>query len=453
MLRQIICFITLIGTSIAVAVPVKSMLGAFNSQICKEVEPEIPVGTATWGFYVKALEPHSSVSMRTFYNNGSSDRSPEINLEYSIDAGNTWNPFVVGETTIVLPSTGKKCFFRAGEAGNTCFARVSNGSPSYCQGANVFSFTGKVAIGGNIMSLMHHVENESDAMFMPPFATPRDYTDRRFNRLFMADWSSNKSSYSAPDSTALVDAHLLIIPNLRLTAALSYTCVYGYMFAGCKGLVVGPQLSEENLTHHIYRNMFYSCSSLAIAPELPSLKLAQGCYAGMFERCTSLTLPPELPATALQSECYNGMFRSCASLRVAPTLPSTNAAPYCYQNMFLECTSLVNSPELPAVTLATDCYRSMFSACTSLMTAPALPATNLTTRCYREMFRGCSKIDKISVGFIDPTLFESSCYYWLYGVKSTGIFECYSTLGTSETIERGVSACPANWSVVNTDSE
>lgn len=90
----------------------------------------------------------------------------------------------------------------------------------------------------------------------------------------------------------------------------------------------------------------------------------------------------------------------------------------------------------------------MFSQCTSMKNAPALPATALATRCYYEMFSGSSQLSSVEVGF---TSFSDVSYtsYWLMNVAAEGVFKCPAELGTNETITRGESNCPADWTVNN----
>ena len=120
---------------------------------------------------------------------------------------------------------------------------------------------------------------------------------------------------------------------------------------------------------------------------------------------------------------------------------------YCYQYMFKGCTSLVNAPELPATTLAIYCYQYMFKGCTSLVNAPELPATTLKRYCYSNMFEGCEKVSLISTRQTSFT----GCTNWLSGVAQSGIFYCPTSLGTDETIVRGINACPEGWTVINKD--
>ena len=303
--------------------------------------------------------------------------------------GRTWKPYTSG-AIIRLSKKGSKVYFRAGEGGNI-FASGTNNSGR-------FIMSGKIAASGNIMSLLNgEVATE----------------------IIEGSWA------------------------------------FAYLFYQCTSLVSAPELPATTLFQLCYRSMFEGCTSLTEAPELPATALSGGCYWNMFSNCTSLKQAPELPATTLAGDCYNGMFTGCSSLKQAPELPATTLADFCYSNMFRDCTSLVTASELSATTMTTGCYVSMFNGCTSLITAPELPATTLVARCYESMFQGCTNLKSVKVKFktfsddYDMGGAGSPTLAWLNNVSPEGVFECYSELGTNETITRGTSACPEGWTVVN----
>ena len=140
------------------------------------------------------------------------------------------------------------------------------------------------------------------------------------------------------------------------------------------------------------------------------------------------------------------LFRDCSSLVAAPTLPATTLGTCCYHTMFYS-TGIAGAPELPAMNLATSCYYSMFRSCSRLTTAPLLSATTLVSSCYNSMFQYCGSLAEIEVGFSSFGNTSS----WVRNVSETGTFRCPTALGTNDTIRRGVSFCPAGWTVINTD--
>lgn len=194
-----------------------------------------------------------------------------------------------------------------------------------------------------------------------------------------------------------------------------------------------------------YVYLFYDCQSLVSAPALPVTVLSDHCYYGMFRGCSSLVVTPILPATTLASSCYGQMFYQCSSLVSASTLPATTLYDYCYDNMFTGCTSLVNAPNILATTLAQNCCSYMFYNCSSLIKAPELLATTLIKNCYSSMFSGCSSLNYIKTAFTTDFYLGNTYNFtsnWVSGVSSTGDFYY-----NGETIRRGTSAIPTNWTV------
>ena len=152
-----------------------------------------------------------------------------------------------------------------------------------------------------------------------------------------------------------------------------------------------------------------------------------------------------------QYYAFDAVFYNCTYLTHAPMLPATTLANGCYNFMFANCTSLVQAPALPATTLTQKCYRYMFAQCTSLSASPVLPATTLVPDCYQYMFQGCASLTSISASFTAWN-YSGVSMSWVNGVASNGTFYCPTALGTNETIQRGSSYCPTNWTVVNTDA-
>ena len=148
------------------------------------------------------------------------------------------------------------------------------------------------------------------------------------------------------------------------------------------------------------------------------------------------------------SYTFGYLFRYCTGLTDASNLvlPATTLTQSCYFYMFERCTSLTTAPELPATTLASNCYNQMFQNCTSLTTAPELPATTLANYCYQQMFQNCTSLNYIKCLATDISA-EYCTLYWVYGVASTGTFECpASTNWSSKTGNNGI---PSGWDRVN----
>ena len=274
--------------------------------------------------------------------------------------------------------------------------------------SNIFTFSEKVNLSGNIMSLTHGVHRNTLEPTRPEDLPEQAYTYSgvrgELARLFK--------------NQPVVDAGNLV-------------------------------LSSSELHDYTYWQMFYGCTYLTTPPKkLPATTLAAGCYREMFKGCSSLNTPPILPATTLAASCYRAMFSGCA-FTVAPTLPATTLASYCYYYMFENCTSLTYTQnELPATTLASYCYQRMFTGCTSLTTAPALPATTLASNSYYQMFNGCTSLNYVKCLATDIS--ASNCTsYWLKSVASSGTFVKPASMTSWTT---GTSGIPSGWTVQTASS-
>ncbi len=265
-------------------------------------QPLVPPTADKNYLYFQAEEAGSKISFIT-------PSSKSISLQYSTD-GVTWNTWNCVTATgfkyydmITLTNRGDYVFFR----GNN--NAMGGSSVSTIDQSVRFTMVGKIASGGNIMSLL--------------------------------DSSVQKSNIT------------------------SQYCFIN-LFINCASLTTAPSLPATSLATYCYQGMFQGCTSLTTAPSLPVTTLYDNCYNSMFQDCTSLTTAPSLPATTLAANCYQYMFKGCTSLTTAPSLPATTLKNYCYSNMFQGCTSLTTAPSLPATTLASNCYYGMFQSCTVL---------------------------------------------------------------------------------------
>ena len=131
-----------------------------------------------------------------------------------------------------------------------------------------FDLNGKLAVGGNINSLL----------------------------------SPDESVYSKIDDYT------------KFESANGYT-FYGLFGSQSAIIDAGKlKLNANKTAEHCYCYMFGDCTSLTQAPELPAMTLAEYCYYSMFSGCTSLTQAPELPAMTLVEHCCEFMFLGCANL-------------------------------------------------------------------------------------------------------------------------------------------
>ena len=313
--------------------------------------------------------------------------APHVSLLKSVNGGLTWTQFSVGDAPVTLFGVGDDVLIKAGPGGNAAFA---DSSSHY----NYFVMTGRISASGPVAALLNQIPNQ---------VSLEEYSLCR-------------------------------------------------LFYNCTSLTTAPTMPAVRQKRFCCYGMFEGCTSLTAAPALPATEMANSCYSNMFHGCTSLTVAPALPATELSDYCYRSMFQGCTSLTAAPALPATEMANSCYYQMFEGCTSLTAAPALPATVLADYCYYQMFKGCTSLTAAPALPATEMRSYCYQYMFKDCSSLAAVTTeqpNFDVPAINFTCTYEWLSGVAASGTFTCTTQLGTQESIERGASACPTGWTVVN----
>lgn len=161
-----------------------------------------------------AQQDNSSISLTNIGGN-----TP--NIKISLDSGSTWSTWDYNGITL--------------DSGHSVYMRGMNPSgfsvsfSKYSQ----FGMTGKISVGGNIMSLI-------------------DYTKE-------------------------VD----VIPCQFCFVSLFYLC-YGLYDAG------DLKLPATTLTDFCYGGMFFDCSALTRAPELPATALTNYCYDRMFNSCARL---------------------------------------------------------------------------------------------------------------------------------------------------------------------
>ena len=370
------------------------------------------------------LEPCSAATTFTFRNSNNS-------ISYSLDSGSTWTSLAINTSTPSV-SVGNKIMFKA-----------SSLTPSSSYGIGRFSGSSQFDVEGNVMSLLY-----GDNFSGQTSLSGKDYA---FKHLFSGSSVVDASALILPATTLANECYsymfngcsgLTVAPQLPATTLESYC--YNAMFSACTSLTEAPILPATTLANYCYQYMFNGCSSLTVAPQLSATTLADYCYRNMFQGCTSLTVAPQLSATTLAQYCYSNMFQGCTSLTVAPQLPATTLAECCYQYMFYNCTSLTTAPQLLATTLANSCYYGMFNRCTSLTVAPQLPATTLVNQCYGYMFSGCTSLNKIDAQFLTTpsTLYT---YNWVSGVASSGTF-IRSKFATWNPINYvGVNGIPNGW--------
>ena len=264
------------------------------------------------------------------------------------------------------------------------------------------------------------------------------------NTVFASD-DSNYHAFTLSKKCGAYGNIMSILADNSSNTTISANGAFRKLFFGCSNLTAAPTLAATTLTSDCYGSMFKNCTSLEAAPLLPATTLASGCYAYMFDGCTALVDVPPLPAMTMAKQCYYCMFSGCTALTTAPALPATTLASQCYLSMFESCTALTTAPVLPATTLASQCYLSMFEGCTALETGPDIRATTVGNG-MSSMFWNCSNLNSIRVAF---TTWDGTGAWMVNVQTNSGTFYCPAALGTNETITRGTSNCPDNWTVVN----
>ena len=328
-----------------------------------------------------------------------SDTANTMDIDYSLDDGQTWTTITSGPDTEINVSVGDKVQFKGYfHAQSTALPVSFRGTAMFNAYGNAFSivdatgYTSITTAGSGCLAGVFRCNGLVDA-----------------SNMVLAPTTVSSRSYYAMFSGC---TNLTAAPELPATVLGQYC--YQYMFEGCTSLTEAPELPATTLANGCYQLMFYGCTSLTTAPELPATTLADYCYSNMFGSCTSLTQAPELLATTLTESCYYGMFSGCTSLTTAPELPATILADSCYQSMFYGCISLTTAHSiLPATTLEVGCYNNMFQGCTSLTTAPELSATTLEMDCCRGMFKGCTSLTT-APSILPATTLANNCYYEMF---------------------------------------
>ena len=109
----------------------------------------------------------------------------------------------------------------------------------------------------------------------------------------------------------------------------------------------------------------------------------------------------------------------------------------------------INSLNNNSDVLPPSAYADLFNGCTSLMSAPELPSVNLSSQCYYRIFKGCTNLNYIKANFVtDPSDNNNKyTYEWLDGVALIGTFVANPEATWTDTVTRGTSTVPENWTI------
>ena len=212
--------------------------------IVRPIPPVPPTPTVNY-MYFEAQEANSTVAL-------TSTLTTAPNLEYSTD-GETWQEWqhttadsVHTFDTITLTAIGDRVYLRGDNPNGLGTLPEGTLMPLYSH----FVMAGKIAAGGNIMSLL---DKDAEMTEVPSFG---------FVMLFGDITGEN--------------------PNTSLTSA--------------------PALPATTLAGGCYESMFSGCTSLTSAPALPATTLAEVCYMDMFSDCSSLTMSDD--SSTFNFDCY-----------------------------------------------------------------------------------------------------------------------------------------------------
>ena len=248
------------------------------------VPPVPPTPTVDY-MYFEAQEANSTVAL-------TSTLTTAPNLEYSTDGVNwqEWQHTTADGAhtfdTLTLTAIGDRVYLR----GNN-----PNGLGTVPEGAEMplfshFDMTGKIAAGGNIMSLL---DKNIETTEIPACG---------FALLF-GDLSEEN-------------------PNTSLTSAAAMPALTSIGDGGCA-------------------SMYDGCTSLTSAAAMPALtSIGDGGCASMYNGCSALTAAAAMPALTSIGEggCAN-MYSGCTALTAAAAMPSvTTIGDYGCVNMYESCT-------------------------------------------------------------------------------------------------------------------
>ena len=359
--------------------------------------------------------------------------APAVTLEYTTDSGQTWLPFIVGETVVTLSEIGAKVSIRAGAAGNERMSYSGNGD--YYR-TNQFYLTGSLSASGSVDSLL----TQDPAAY----AAGVQLSEGCYTRLF----------YNC--------THLKQAPALPATT-LAESC-YTEMFSGCSSLTEAPYLPATSIPSYAYDSLFTGCTSLTYVkaeflsltdthdwmggvPAGGTIDLPLGCF---IPRGTADGIPngwaavtrgtfdhePDLLAFTAEEDGATVSFywygTSCKFLYTTDgvnwlglinsnvvTLPVINStfqisaqmketglttiagSSYAYAHFKFtgavaasgNVNSLCNPNPSEEINLRRpSLYKDLFSECNTLTRPPDLPSTGLTEDCYLRMFYGCSSM-------------------------------------------------------------
>jgi len=209
--------------------------------------------------YLKFTAEQDNSTVRFCHLTSASTRwTTSCDIEYSLDAGQTWTDYGVivdHSGTLITLASGESVYFRSNKVRK--FGGIN--STNIVSGNNVvFKMTGKIRADGSLNSLI--------------------------------------------DKSATCDS--------------IYASSFCYFFSACTALTKAPELPATSIGQYAYYNMFRGCTGLIDASILlPTKCVPQNAYEGMFYSCSNLKYGPFINADYfVPTYCFRSMFYNCAKL-------------------------------------------------------------------------------------------------------------------------------------------
>lgn len=198
----------------------------------------------------------------------------DLNLEYSLDNGNTWIDDTSSKTYMTdgfILNDGEKLMLRATDAGNSY---INNSAYTYHKITTTTN--GEILVNGNIQTLL-------------------DKTGQRMD-----------------------------VPSY----------CYCEFFNG-SDIKTPPMLPATTLGNDAYRGMFANCLKMVKFPELPATNLGYRCYGWFYGSYITENNEITLPATTLADYCYRNMIGDSNIKGVTINVSSVDSnVRWCFTQMF-----------------------------------------------------------------------------------------------------------------------
>ena len=251
--------------------------------IVRPIPPVPPTPTVNY-MYFEAQEANSTVEL-------TSTLTTAPNFEYSTD-GETWQEWqhttadsVHTFDTITLTAIGDRVYLRGDNPNGLGAMPEGVGMPLYSH----FVMAGKIAAGGNIMSLL---DKDAEMTEVPSFGFVMLFGD-------VTEENPNTSLTSAADMQAV-------------TSIGEYGC--SFMYFGCTSLTTAAAMpAVTSIGNSGCNSMYTGCTSLTSTAAMPAVTNIgnSGCIH-MYEGCTSLTTAAAMPAlTTIGNSGCNSMYAGC----------------------------------------------------------------------------------------------------------------------------------------------